>query len=96
MFTQDYVDEYLKLPEVDLEFAYLIEWIHELGFLESNGMGATVLSYLSIQAWADLMQNPLTPFDVKMLRDMSSSFIAMQQKSAKIDEPDPLKGLQND
>lgn len=96
LFSQSYVDEYTKLPEVDVDFAYLIKWIHELGFYESNGMGAVILSYLSIQAWADLMQNSLTPFDVKTLRDMSSSFISMQQKAQKIDEPDPVKGLPHD
>ena len=96
MFTQDYVDKFTALPELDDEFSYLIEWINELGFLESNGMGVNVIGYQTIKAWADLMQVYPTPFDVKILREMSSAFIAMQEKAKKTNEPDPLKELRHD
>ena len=84
------------MPEIDCEFAYLIEWINELGFAASNGMGAVTISFLEINAWADLMQVEPTPFDVKTLRDMSKAFISMQESAKKPTEPDPIKELEND
>jgi len=84
------------MPEVDSEFVYLIEWIHELGFYESNGMGTQPISYQTIWAWSELMLTPITPFDVNLLREMSSSFIAMQEKAKDSQTPDPLKELNND
>lgn len=95
LFTQSYVDDYTKLPKVDVEFSYLIEWIHELGFCESGGFGAITLTYQTLWAWADLMQIFPSPTDIKLLRDMSSSFIAWQEKSKKRETPDPLKDLEN-
>ncbi len=58
-------------------------------------MGAITISYQTIWAWGDLMQNAPTPFDVKTLRDMSLSYIAMQEIAKKNDTPDPLKDLKN-
>lgn len=57
-------------------------------------MGAQAISYQTLWAWADLMQFEPTPFDVKTIREMSSSFIAMQETAKKVDAPDPLKELQ--
>lgn len=85
LFTQAYVDDYLKMPEIDESFQYLIGWIHELGFAESNGMGAMVISYVSIQAWSQLMQYDISPWSVKVLREMSGAFISMQEKAKKPD-----------
>jgi hypothetical protein len=95
LFTQSYVDDYTKLPEIDFEFSYLIEWINELGFYESGGFGAVTLTYQTIWAWADLMQISPAPTDIKLLRDMSSSFIAMQEKAKKSETQDPLKDTKN-
>jgi hypothetical protein len=91
--TQAYVDDFLKMPEIDGAFQYLIEWINELGFCNSNGMGAVAIPFLEIQAWADLMQLTPTPFDVQTLRDMSKAFIAMQETAKKSDEPNPMNEL---
>ena len=54
-------------------------------------MGETVISFLEIGAWANLMQYTLSPFDVKTLRDMSNAFISMREQAKKIDCKDPLK-----
>ena len=81
------------MPDIDEEFSYLIQWINQIGFCESNGMGATTISYVSIQAWASLMQENPTPNDVEVLRAMSSAFISMQDKAKEITCPDPMKEL---
>ncbi|MEI6745535.1 MAG: hypothetical protein WCL34_06195 [Methylococcaceae bacterium] len=83
----------MKLPEIDSEFAYLAEWINEIGFYNSNGMGAVTITFLEIQAWASLMQITPTPLGVQTLRQMSQAFISMQEAAKKIEEPDPLKEL---
>ena len=93
IFTQTYVDDVLKLPEIDSEFAYLVEWINEIGFYNSNGMGAVTISFLEIQAWANLMQIVPTPLDVQVLRQMSQAFISMRELAKKPETLDPLKEL---
>lgn len=56
-------------------------------------MSETVISFLEIKAWADLMQVTPLPFDVKTLREMSQAFISMREQAKKIDCKDPLKEL---
>jgi hypothetical protein len=81
------------MPDIDDEFRYLIQWIQQIGFCESNGMGVTVISYVAIQAWANLMQENPSPHDVEVLRSMSSAFISMQDKAKVVTFPDPMKEL---
>ena len=93
IFTQAFVDEMTKMPEIDSEFTYLLEWINEVGYFNSNGMGAVTIGFLEIKAWADLMQTNPTPSDVRILRSMSQAFISHQEKSKKLDTIDPLLEL---
>jgi hypothetical protein len=93
IFTQAFIDDYTRLPMIDSEYRYLIEWINELGYFLNGGMGAVVITYSEISAWAQLTQNTPTPFDVKTLRAMSHAFIAMQETAKKQDCPDPLIDL---
>ena len=81
------------MPDIDDEFRYLIQWIQQIGFCESNGMGATVISYVAIQAWANLTQESPSPHDVEVLRSMSGAFISMQDKAKAVDCPDPMKEI---
>lgn len=93
IFTKEYADSVLEMPEIDSEFSYLIEWIHELGFYVSNGMGASVIPYHEIYAWSELMKLQPSPSDIAILREMSGSFISMQELAKKRDTIDPLKTL---
>lgn len=81
------------MPEIDEAFFYLVEWINELGFCSSNGMGATAISFLEMKAWSDLMGNDLNHWEAKVLRDMSSAFVSMQETAKKPDCEDPAKAL---
>jgi hypothetical protein len=79
----------MAMPEIDVESYYLIEWIYEIGFYISNGMGASVMPYSEIAAWAELTGNNPTSDDVRLLREMSSAFISMQELGKKSDTIDP-------
>ncbi len=81
------------MPEIDSEFAYLLDWINEVGYFNSNGMGAVTITFLEIKAWADLMQANPTPADVQTLRAISQAFISMQELAKKPETIDPLKEL---
>jgi hypothetical protein len=91
--SQDDFDAFTKMPDIDFGFTHLIEWIHELGFFLNGGMGAIPLSYSEIKAFSDLTQNPVTPFDAKVLRDMSNAFISTQEKAKDSECKDPLLEL---
>lgn len=57
------------------EFGYLFEYLHELGFVSSTGMGRQVLSYQEIQSWSDLMKVDLTIFEVESIRALSTAYL---------------------
>jgi hypothetical protein len=90
LLTQEKFNEFIKTPDIDFEFQHLIDWIYEIGFAESNGFGAVVMSYSEIEAWKNATKNDATPFDVMMIRNMSNAYISMQEEAKNSDCEDPL------
>ena len=93
LITQEFYDDLFRMPEIDYEFTYLLEWIHEIGFCMAGAMSAIVISYSELHAWNELTQNNATPFDIELMRTMSRVFISAQESSKKFDTIDPLKLL---
>lgn len=90
LLTQEKFDEFIKTPEIDFEFQHLIDWIYEIGFAESNGFGAVVMSHTEIKSWRSNTKNKATPFDIMMIRKMSDAYISMQEEAKNPDCKDPL------
>lgn len=94
LISEEEYGKYVKIPTIDEEFKYILGYINELGFFINTGMGAIPLSYTEIANWAMLTDVDPSPFDVRVLRQMSSAFISYQDKSKKPECPDPIKELE--
>jgi len=60
------------MPDVTAD--YIISYWSELGLVSSNGMGASVISSLEIQAWCSLSGLKLEPWEFQAIRKMSSGY----------------------
>lgn len=77
---------YLDMPEL-LGGEYLIEWLFELGVSRYTGMGTVPLDYQEIQAGIGYLD--LTPWELQMLRELSTEYVSFSQKAMKEDCPPP-------
>lgn len=64
----------VHLPEIDQSVAHIPEILIELGTVMQGGMSASSLTFAEIESWARSFAFPLTPFEVKALKSMSSAF----------------------
>lgn len=55
---------------------YLINHLNNIGWVSSNGMGITSISFQEIQAYNDLTQSHLSPDEVITIKKMSSAYCA--------------------
>ncbi len=63
-----------KLPPVEAQ--HVIEWLHQLGWCSTGGMGMTPLAATEIDAWARLSQTPVDPWEFAAIRAGSSAYAA--------------------
>ena len=70
------------MPEIK-NFGYLLDYLIELGFVESDSGEIKAISFSEIKSWADLVNVNLNPFEVSTLKRMSSSYVDMYYKARK-------------
>lgn len=59
------------------ELAYLLEWFGELNTgRASSGFGLLPISYTEMEAWARLTGAEPTPYDIWILRQIDTVFLA--------------------
>lgn len=63
---------------------YLLGWLSDLGWAQSNGMGAIPLSSVEVRSWGELMKIDLEIWEFEILRAASRAYCA--QSASK----DPL------
>lgn len=83
------------LPKVEA-CGYLIDYLFEVGPVQSNGMGAMVVSFEELQAWQRLCQHTLEPWEVLTLRSMSQAFANEAQTASEPNAPPPWIELPSD
>ena len=65
------------LPLVEIEAGqYLIDILHQLGPVRSNGMGLSVPDWSEIVAFATANGLPLDPWEYRLIRTMSKAYLA--------------------
>ena len=70
------------MPELN-GFGYLLDYFIELGAVSSAHEGIQALSFTEIKAWCELMNTKLRPWEVKIIRKMSSAYVGMDYKARK-------------
>lgn len=77
------------MPDID-GGEYLIGYLRELGFCQSNGMGVSELSFQEISAWMHATGLRLNPWEALTLKKLSSEYVAQLHASKDPLEPAPF------
>ena len=54
---------------------HMLDWLDELGWSGSTGMGPAPLSFQEIEAWSRLTKTPLEPWEALALRTASAAYV---------------------
>lgn len=68
---------------------YLIAYWQDIGLAQSGGFGSAPLSCLEVEAWQRCTGICLEPWEFKILRDMSRSYLSQLQEGEKPECPPP-------
>lgn len=74
-----------RLPEVS--HGYLLEFLLEVGPVESGGFGPVPVSHQEIRAWQDNMRRDLAPWEIAIIRRLSNEWLAASQAA---EDPEAL------
>lgn len=69
-------DAEIYYPPLPAELSYLVEYLRRLDFIEPGMAGPVRLSFTEIRSWAVLCGIQLKPWEVDMLRQMSTEFVS--------------------
>jgi hypothetical protein len=76
-------DELLPI-QVSEVIMYLWEWFLQLNAArQNNGMAISPISYSEIQAWVQLMQVTISPFEITVIKALDNLFIRHVNNSSK-------------
>jgi hypothetical protein len=68
---------------------HIIDRLIEVGLSEAAGMGAVPLSWREIDAWQRNTGTDLPPWEARLLRRLSSDYLAMSRKAEDENCPPP-------
>jgi hypothetical protein len=68
---------------------HLVGHLMELGPTEVAGMDRVPISWLTIDAWQRCSGITLHPWEARLIRHLSSAFLAESHKAEKVDCPEP-------
>lgn len=77
----------LEMPDL-VGCEYLIDWLFDIGVSMHTGMGSVPISWQEIESWGKDMD--LSPWEKKMLRDLSTEYVSYSQKASEPDCPQPF------
>lgn len=76
-------------PDLNDEVRYLLDYLQAMDYVEQGMSGPVRLSFAEIEAWAQLAAVELLPWEVSVLRAMSSAFASEVRAAESINRPPP-------
>lgn len=70
---------------------HIIDRLIEIGLSEAAGMGAAPLSWQTIDAWQRVTGVRLMPWEARLIRRLSSDYLAMSRKAESENCPPPWR-----
>lgn len=70
---------------------HIIDRLMEIGLTEAAGMGAVPVSWLTIDAWQRVTGVAMTPWEARLIRRLSSDYLAMSRKAEDETCPPPWR-----
>lgn len=77
----------IEMPPVTAE--YLIGHLMDAGLVDVGGMGQAPLSWTTLRHWREQTGVRLSPWEARLLRRLSSEYIAEQHRAEAIDAKAP-------
>jgi hypothetical protein len=72
--------------------SYLVGYLFEIGPVVPAGMGNGPISFSEIDAWVGITGRDLSPWEARILRELSIVYLNQQALSEKPDCPAPFCG----
>ena len=82
-------DAEIYYPPLAPELGYLVEYLRRLDFIEPGAAGPVRLSFTEIRSWAQLSGVQLKPWEVDLLRQMSTEFVSEVNAAENPQRPAP-------
>jgi len=70
------IESKAEVPLPPVSARYLLGWLSDLGWAQSNGMAATPLSACEMKAWCELAEIELEAWEFEALRSASRAYCA--------------------
>ena len=67
----------VDLPEIQGDYAYLVEWLHAIGTVSRGFESLNPLPFAEIEAWSRLKRIELSEFEAMAIRSMSAAFVTI-------------------
>lgn len=83
------------MPDLDPEAFYFIEALFDAGPVVSGPQGASPLSWRDLQAWQAGSGVSLPPWQLRLLRRLSSEYLAESLRAEAEDAPPPWERTQD-
>ncbi len=77
------------------EAGYLVDIWHDMGRVTSGGMGPVPLSWSEMQSWQDLTGVVLQPWELQMIRLMSTAYAGQSADAQEADCPAPYNVVES-
>jgi hypothetical protein len=77
------------MPPVIPEASFLLGYFYEIGPALSTGAGPAVITQQEFSKWQENMGIELRPWQIRLLRQLSTEYIAESNKAAKPECPAP-------
>lgn len=68
---------------------HLLTWLIEIGLTEAAGMGVVPISWREIDAWANRTRIDLPPWEARLIRQLSSAYVAESKAAESESRPPP-------
>jgi hypothetical protein len=70
---------------------HIVERLVEIGLSEATGMSASPLSWREILAWQEATGVPLTPWEARLIKRLSTAYLAEGRKAESENCPPPWR-----
>lgn len=77
------------MPALDPALLFIVEILFDAGPVSASSMGASPLSWQEIQAWQRCAGVSLHPWQSRLIRKLSSEYLAESQTADAHDAPPP-------
>lgn len=71
---------------------HFVEWFFEIGIVDAGGMGPVPLSWRTILDWQDAVGIELSPWEAKLMRDLSVAYVTEKTRGENETCPAPWRG----